>query len=60
MDLVGESLFDITLKVYSGATHAFDLDRPERTYLGHVMRYDAEAADDAIERTKQFLVTHLR
>ena len=60
MELVGESMFSITLKVYPGATHVFDLDRPERTYLSHEMRYDAEAAEDAIETTKQFLVKHLR
>ena len=60
MQLVGESMFNITLKVYPGATHAFDLDRPERTYLGHVMRYDSEAAEDAIKRTRQFLTTHLQ
>jgi dienelactone hydrolase len=47
------------LKVYPGATHAFDAPRPERTYLGHRLAYDAAAAADAIERTHRFLSSRL-
>jgi dienelactone hydrolase len=47
------------LKVYPGATHAFDSQRPDRVYLGHHMSYDAAAAADAINRTRQFLSSHL-
>jgi dienelactone hydrolase len=47
------------LKVYPGATHAFDAPRPERTYLGHHLAYDAAAAVDAIDRTHRFLSSRL-
>jgi dienelactone hydrolase len=47
------------LKVYSGATHAFDAPRGERTYLGHHMAYDASAAGDAEERTRRFFAARL-
>lgn len=47
------------LKVYSGATHAFDAPRGERTYLGHHMAYDAAAATDAEDRTRRFLASRL-
>ena len=47
------------VKVYSGATHAFDAARGERTYLGHHMAYDAGAATDAEDRTRRFLAARL-
>jgi dienelactone hydrolase len=47
------------LKVYSGATHAFDAARGDRTYLGHHMAYDASAATDAEDRTRRFLASRL-
>lgn len=47
------------LKVYSGATHAFDAPRGNRTYLGHHMAYDAAAATDAEDRTRRFLASRL-
>jgi dienelactone hydrolase len=47
------------LKVYSGATHAFDAPRAERTYFGHHMAYDAAAATDAEDRTRRFLASRL-
>jgi dienelactone hydrolase len=47
------------LKVYSGATHAFDAPRGERTYYGHHMAYDAAAAGDAEDRTRRFLASRL-
>ena len=46
------------LKVYSGATHAFDA-HVDGTYLGHRMVYDAGAASDAEERTRQFFAARL-
>jgi len=46
------------LKVYSGATHAFDA-HVNLTYLGHRMAYDAAAASDAESRTQQFLASRL-
>jgi len=47
------------VKVYSGATHAFDAGRGERTYLGHHMVHDAGAASDAEARTRQFFAARL-
>jgi dienelactone hydrolase len=47
------------LKVYPGATHAFDSQRPDRLYHGHHLSYDAAAATDAIDRTRRFLSSHL-
>jgi dienelactone hydrolase len=47
------------LKVYPGATHAFDAPRPDRTYFGHHLAYDAAAAADAIDRTHRFLSARL-
>ena len=40
----------VTLKVYPGATHAFDADQPEEEYLGHTLRFDPEATQDAVAR----------
>src|SRR6185312_16412364 len=48
------------LKIYPGATHSFDVDRPERLYLGHRLAYDAKAATQSFGLTKQFLDSHLR
>src|SRR5260370_445782 len=47
------------LKVYRGATHAFDAPRADRTYLGHHLSYDAAATADAIDRTQRFLSSRL-
>ncbi len=45
----------ISLVVYPGATHAFNIDAPPRLYLGHHLRYDATATRDAEARTRAFL-----
>jgi len=45
----------VTLIVYPGATHAFNIDAPPRVYLGHHLRYDAGAATDAEARVRAFL-----
>jgi len=46
------------VKVYSGATHAFDAN-VNATYLGHRMVHDAGAASDAEDRTRQFFAARL-
>lgn len=48
------------LKIYPGAFHSFDVNRPERVYLGHKLGYDAKAAADSFKVTRQFLDSHLR
>lgn len=45
----------VSLHVYPGATHAFDVPKLERRYLGHVLRHDAAATDDAAARVRGFL-----
>lgn len=49
----------ITLQVYAGATHAFNIDAPSRVYLGHHLRFDPMATQDAEARTRAFLEAHL-
>jgi len=45
----------VSLVIYPGATHAFNLNAPPREYLGHSLRYDAEATQDADQRVHAFL-----
>jgi len=40
---------------YPGATHTFDLDYPERTFLGYKMKYDKKAKELSRERVQKFL-----
>ncbi len=52
---------DATLKVYPGAHHIFDIAGVDSLWRGHyVMRYDAEAAEDAKVRVRAFLAKHLQ
>ncbi len=51
---------EVTLKVYPEAYHLFDHPGTNRRYAGHVMRYDATAAQDAIEQVRAFLAKHFR
>jgi len=48
------------LKIYPGAPHSFDVNRPERVYLGHRLAYDAAAATDSFAMARQFLDTRLQ
>lgn len=48
-----------TLKVYRGARHSFDANKPERVYFGHHLAYDPKATADAVEHTRKFLDEHL-
>jgi dienelactone hydrolase len=45
----------LDLIVYPNATHAFDSDLPAHRYLGHFMRYDATATQDAALKVHAFL-----
>lgn len=47
------------LKIYPGAYHSFDADRPSRLYFGHRLAYDAQAAADSFDVTKKFLDSRL-
>lgn len=48
------------LKIYPGAFHSFDADRPSRLYFGHRLAYDPQAAEDSFRRARQFLDSHLK
>jgi dienelactone hydrolase len=48
------------LKIYPGAVHSFDVKRPDRVYFGHRLAYDAKAAAESFDLTRQFLDSHLR
>jgi dienelactone hydrolase len=49
----------MTLVVYPDAGHAFDLEGIDLMWSGHHLKYDPQAAADAIGRTKDFLAKHL-
>lgn len=50
---------EVALTVYPNAHHAFDLPDLDLRQDGHVMRYDAEAADDAWRQIVAFLEKNL-
>jgi dienelactone hydrolase len=59
MKAVGPTGHAVTLKVYPGATHAFDAEGPDFEVMGHVMKYHPAASRDAVARVRAFLATHL-
>ena len=51
---------DVTLKIYPGAYHAFDISGVDLLVRGYyVVRYDRTAAKDAMKRMRAFLGKHL-
>ena len=60
MTVEGDSEHGLSLQVYPGATHVFDVDLPDREYLGHSLRHHPAAARDAEARVRAFLAKHLR
>ena len=50
----------ITVQVYPGAYHAFDVAGGTRYKLGHRLEYNAAATADAFPRVQQFLAGYLR
>lgn len=60
MELRDPIVNDMTLKVYPGAMHDFDVPGLNTEVLGHVLQYNPDAAADAQIRIKAFLSTHLR
>jgi dienelactone hydrolase len=50
----------VTFKLYPGATHSFDVEKPDRkTKFGDTLRFSADATADARERIKAFLAQYL-
>lgn len=56
----GTSAHKPLLKVYPDAVHVFDAPGAPRLYFGHHLAYDAAAAADSFQVTRQFLDRHLR
>ncbi|MBF0530268.1 MAG: dienelactone hydrolase family protein, partial [Deltaproteobacteria bacterium] len=50
----------VTLKVYPGAYHVFDVQRKAIDYLHHHLEYNQAAAEDAIPRTREFFDRYLK
>ena len=50
----------LLLKVYPGATHAFDSNIADGVYYGHHLAPDRPAAQDALKLTRKFLDARLR
>ena len=59
MELKGPTRHAVTLKVYPDGTHSFDVDKPDREYLGHTMKYHPAATRDAVARVQAFLANYL-
>jgi dienelactone hydrolase len=49
----------LNMTTYPGATHAFNVDAPDRDVRGHHLRFDAAASTDAATQTLNFLHTYL-
>ena len=60
MPLEGESRHQVTLKVYPGATHSFDVEGLNLDYLGHRLEFHPAAAADSAVQFQDFLRTHLK
>jgi dienelactone hydrolase len=54
-----KTAYGVTLRVYPGAHHAFDILTPPSTYYGHTVGRHPEAAVQAEEEVKRFLAQHL-
>ena len=60
MQSQGETKHKVTLKVYPGAYHCFDVEGMDKIVRGHKLLYNPEAAADATVQVKNFLAKHLR
>ena len=48
-----------TITTYPGATHAFNVPAPDRTFFGQPIHFDAAAAADAAQKAGLFLEHYL-
>lgn len=51
---------EIILKIYPGAYHDFDWEGIDKSYLGHRLKYDPTAAEDATVTVRNFLARYLK
>ncbi len=59
MEIQGPTSHAVTLKVYPGATHAFDADGVNFEVMGHKMISHPAATRDAVARVQAFLAKHI-
>ena len=57
---LNNSQFEITLKIYENATHAFDYEGVDTAAQGHVLKYNPEATKDAVSQVQNFLSKYLK
>jgi dienelactone hydrolase len=59
--LTAASAAGVELKIFPGATHAYDFPLPARTNrLGHFMTYDAAATEASWQAIDAFLAAHIK
>jgi dienelactone hydrolase len=57
--LVARAPVDYRLKVYTGATHAYDIDIVGYTFRGDYRAFDQEATADSAKQIREFLSAHV-
>ena len=55
-----KSQFEIKLKIYENADHCFDWEGLDMLYKGHRLKYNPEAAKDAVSQVENFLAKYLK
>jgi dienelactone hydrolase len=55
-----DSQHEITLKIYESADHCFDFEGLDTIYEGHKLKYNPEAAKDAVSKVQHFLSKYLK
>jgi dienelactone hydrolase len=55
----GKTSHDVTLKIYPDAYHDFDWPGIDKMVKGHRVKYNAQAATEAIQQVKFYLSQHL-
>jgi len=60
LNIANKSQFDIAFKIYENAGHCFDWEGIDMVYQGHTLKYNPEAAKDAVSRVKNFLAKYLK
>jgi dienelactone hydrolase len=56
----GKTAREITLKIYPGAYHGFDMEGMDLKVQGHRILYNSEATADSIVQVKEFLAKYLK
>jgi len=56
----GQAGHEVILKIYPDATHGFDMEGMDMTFLGHRILYNPVATADAIIQVKEFFLKRLK